>query len=771
MVYFMRKRPLGWSCLAVMAALFFLVRIRPAPCEDYGAYQGKMVTVTGRVYARETAQRAQGTQQVVYLKLLKREAGERPEREGGPPGERALCYLAAGQKEPELGSVVRLKGKLSVFEKATNQGQFDARSYYQILGISYRLNQAEISAKTREYHIVKENLYRLRQFFSRRLSQALPPREASVMQTMLLGEKGGMDQELKELYQRNGIAHILAISGLHISMLGMGLYHLLRKCGVHMKAAAAGAFGLMLLYGVMTGFSVSALRAILMFSLRMGSILAERTYDMLTAAAVAAAGILLGQPLYFQHSGFLFSFGCVAGIGLLVPLLTVQEPSAGPSVAEKGGRGFPGAGNGRRGRLPQQGERLLRWARGSLSGALAMAVVTLPIYLRFYYQFPLYSVLLNLLVIPLMSVLMGAGLLTLACGIFCPPLGAPFALVIRGILTIYDGACRFCERLPASLLTPGAPQDWQVVGYLLLLLTIVLAGKRIRLRVRWGIVLAALTVLVVRPRYGFTLTFLDVGQGDCIYLENAGGDRYLVDGGSSSVSKVGRYRIIPFLKYRGACSLKAVFVTHPDEDHCNGVRELLEQGRQQGIRVENLVLPDVAGDAGDEGSSALAEQARAAGIPVSYISAGQSIRDGGLSLACLHPVRGGKGRETNENSIVLRAEYGDFTALLTGDLEGSGERELLRALEQKGSGGRITVLKAAHHGSRGSTPEEFLVCVRPVCTVISCGERNSYGHPHRELLERLDACGTGTLITYETGEVDFRTDGKSVRVERFLEGR
>lgn len=776
----MRKRPLGWSCLGVMAVLFFLVRIRPAPFEDYGAYQGKTVAVTGRVYAKETAQREQGPVQVVYLKLSGYDAQDRSERvagEGvdgartsprdesgiccGPPGEKALCYLAAGQKEPELGSVVRIKGKLSVFEKATNQGQFDARSYYQILGISYRLSQAEISSKTGKYHIVSENLYQLRRFLSEKLSQALPQREASVMQTMLLGEKSGMDQELKALYQRNGIAHILAISGLHISMLGMGLCRLLRKCGVPMKISAAASFVLILLYGVMTGFSVSALRAILMFCLRMGSILAERTYDMLTAASVAAAGILLGQPLYFYHSGFLFSFGCVAGIGLLVPLLTVQEDSEGGVLFR-----FP-VGRGGASRLPEKVEKVTGQAVKSLSGALAMAAVTLPVYLWFYYQFPPYSVFLNLLVIPLMSFLMGAGLILLVCEIFCPFPGTPFALMIRGILGIYDRACECCQRLPGNLLTLGQPEPWQVAVYLLLLLTVVLAGKRIKRPLRRGIVLMALMVLIVRPGRGLTLVFLDVGQGDCIYLENAGGGRYLVDGGSSSVSKAGQYRIIPFLKSRGAFRLTAVFVTHPDEDHCNGIRELLEQGEEQGIRVENLVLPQVAGDARTEGYLTLEEQAHAAGIPVSYISRGQKIQSGGLTLDCLHPGRDESGREPNEYSIVLRADYGDFSALLTGDIEGGGERELLRTLEGEESGGRVTVLKAAHHGSRGSTPAEFLESVRPVYTVISCGERNSYGHPHEELLKRLSQCGTRTLITYETGEVDFWTDGRRVRVRRF----
>ncbi len=275
-----RKRPLCSACLAVIFLLYLSVRLRPVPEQDYGAFQGKSVTFTGKVYARETSLREQEEIQVLYLKQEK----ENADHSTAPPGERVICYLKAGEEEPELGSVVKVKGKLSAFEKASNPGQFDACSYYQILKISYRINHAEISAKTTSDRILSQKLYQLKKFFSGKLSEALPAKEASVMRTMLLGEKSGMDQELKALYQRNGIAHILAISGLHISMLGMGLYRLLRKCAVPMKTAAALAMGFMLLYGVMTGFSVSSIRAVVMFSLRMLSVLAERTYDMLNDA-------------------------------------------------------------------------------------------------------------------------------------------------------------------------------------------------------------------------------------------------------------------------------------------------------------------------------------------------------------------------------------------------------------------------------------------------------------------------------------------------------
>ena len=743
----MIKRPLAAAALGAALVLAGLVLLRPQPYEDYGEIQGKTLTVTGRVYKKETAVNWKGEETpVLYVKLETAGAigktASGPDRSGrkadtGPPGEHVICYLKSGQKEPEIGSWAALTGKAAVFERASNPGQFDAYSYYQISGISYRLNQAIVLAKSEKYNKLGEAGYRLRLFLSQKLKQCLPKEEASLMQTMLLGEKSGMDRELKALYQRNGIAHILAISGLHISMLGMGLYKLLRKCSLPMKASAVISTLVIIFYGMMTGFSVSALRAVFMFALQMISILTERTYDMLTAAALSAVLIILQQPLYLFHSGFVFSFGCVLGIGLLFPVL-VQSKDDQSRI------------------------------RKALLGGLGMAVINLPIYLWFYYQYPVYSVFLNLLVLPLMSLLMAAGLMLLLSQTFFPFLSLPFIFFVRAVLKIYEGACRVCDRMPGNLWTPGKPRIYQIFLYLLLMLALVFYGKKLGFRVRWCIAALAAALFIIQPKGGLAVTFLDVGQGDCIFIENAGEGNYLVDGGSSSVKGVGEYRIIPFLKSQGASVLEAVFVTHPDEDHYSGIRELLEMGREQGIDVRNLVLPDVAEEARTKEYQELALMAGETGVPVAYISQGQEIRNGKLRLACLHPAKGYTGK-TNEYSIVLALTYGDFSALLTGDVEGAGERQLINLLQEKETQQRVTVLKAAHHGSAGSTPEELLDCQRPFYTVISCGRGNSYGHPHEELLARLREQDTHIFITYETGAVRVTTNGRKAEVSGYLE--
>ena len=733
----MGKRPLAFGCLLLIFLLYIACLLSPEVCKNYDAYQGCEVTLAGKVFRKESVRQPNGQILVLYLKDL---SGDEP------PGEKVICYLKSGQKEPGMGSRVTLTGKLKTFERATNPGQFDAYSFYQISGISYRLNQAIILEQTTEYDHFKEGLYRFRRFLAGIFAENLPEKESALMQTMLLGEKGELDSELKALYQRNGIAHILAISGLHVSMLGMGLFRLLRKCGIPMKAAAVLATIVLMLYGIMTGFSVSAIRAILMFSIHMLSIVAERTYDLLTALAVAAVLLLLEQPMYFYQSGFVFSFGCVLGIALLIPALTEhRKPLSNPMC----------------GKVEQ-----------IFLSALGIAVITLPVYLWFYYQFPPYSIFLNLLVIPLMSYLMAAGLMVLLLGILCKPIAIPFVYLISGVLRIYETACGYSEELPAHLLNLGKPEVWQLVLYLAALLLIAVLRKKLSLLMRWLIIAAAVFVLVLRSGGKLELTFLDVGQGDGIYMKSEDGSRFLIDGGSSSVSDVGEYRLIPFLKHQGTNCLKAVFVTHPDEDHCNGVKELLKQGKQNGIRVECLVLPDIGEDSRQEAYHELETAAAAAAVPVQYISAGQQIKAGELIITCLHPEKRYETGEANEYSIVLDMSYGDFHALLTGDLEGEGEEKLLdtcKAGESIGIGDyEYTLLKVAHHGSANSTSEDFLQQFSPHYAVISCGVNNSYGHPHKELLDRLEKAGVKVLRTDEVGAIEIKVKGEQVKVSGYV---
>lgn len=563
---------------------------------------------------------------------------------------------------------------------------------------------------------------------------------------------------------------------------------------------------------------------------------------------------MLEQPLYVRHCGFLLSFGAVMGIGIVLPILeeNVSKKVSGLSKIRK----------------------LLKRA---LPG-IAVFFISFPIQIYYYYQYPIYSIGLNLLIIPLMTFVMVSGLFMLGIGALSIPVlaetvGTVVVFVGHSILRVYSFLCDVVERLPGSVFITGKPEGWQILLYyaalcIFLLILKIRAGDNtkskeinIRNRVSQGnlrkkldekrennrqswiikkkdvwkeqsrkhetlllsvINIAALglgfCILLVRFQAGMEITFLDVGQGDCIYIRSETGKSYLIDGGSTTKSKVGEYQMTPFLKSKGVSSLEAVFVTHGDKDHYSGVEELLENAKADRIRIKRLILPvsEKEQEGADSTESTAAQQKRAGveksvtekeltekemtvetaetlavteekegcgrlrqiaerqGIEVVYIKSGDIIADGKLKMECLNPSAETtenvwkadsaekESEDKNEQSVVLYLTYGEFSALFTGDVTGEPEQDVSERMKQKLVGSSLTVLKVAHHGSMYSTDEEFLRNVRPKVSVISCGEKNSYGHPHEELLERLEECGTMILTTPEYGAISITVDKEVV---------
>lgn len=668
--------------------------------------------------------------------------------------EGVCCYLEG--EEPVMGSLVLMEGKFYAFSPATNPGAFDAADYYRTMGRQGRLMQADLLASDGAKDAFREGLYQCRCYLSLLLRACCPEREAGVLGAMLLGEKGLLDEEIKGLYQQNGIVHILAISGLHLSLLGMGFYRLLERLRVPKVVNIIWTIGMMYCYGVMTGMGVSIVRAFIMFSMKLAAGLLKRSYDLFCAMTTAALFILVSQPRYLFHSGFLFSFGAICGIGFL-PAVSVHFPSK-----------------------PKCLKALFTGTWISLS--------TLPVYLCFYYEFPPYSILLNLLVIPCMGIVLGSGVLTLAAGAVFLPLGRAAVRPGIAILTLYEKCCGICAGLPGRRWITGRPKNFQVVLFLTVLAVLIVLAKKLKRRHFFAGVMIAVLLLILRIPEGLELTFVDVGQGDCIYLCEPDGTRILIDGGSSDQSDVEKYQILPFLKYRGVSTLDAVFVTHPDSDHENGIRGLLENYEENGIRIGMLVLPDVAVESRGESYLSLAALAEERGVAVRFVAYGDRFSLGKVMLTCMHPQRGYGNQDTNAYSTVLYLTYGNFSALFTGDLEGEGEalvterlsREMGRQdlyvqwtradrlAEDSALTGHITLLKVAHHGSKNSTSDAFLALTNPQIAMISAGRDNSYGHPHRETLERLQGQGCRIYQTPESGAVTFYVRRGRLRVEEYL---
>lgn len=787
------RRPLFW--VALLLVIIAAARLEtggfdtaPADAVRAQSLEGGEVTVVGQVYQKDD--------KTIYLRdvsvqrQISGELSSEAESETGFSRQtisfeyNIICNLSETQGVA-LGSYVTLEGRFMPISPSTNPGEFDAAAYYRTVGVSGRLTRARLLKRGEGYWRFRESLYNLRLRLERRLYQALPESQAGVLCALLLGDKGGLEDRVEELYRRSGILHILSISSLHITILGMSLYRLLRRLRVPVWAAALTGSVFLLFYGMLTGFSVSACRAIGMYLIRMLGEVLGRTYDMLTALGVMAAVMVLRNPWYLHHSGFLLSFSSVLGVGVLSPALSAAlGQNKKHTLSNK--------------RTEKLWGKIIDGLIGSITASLSVVLATLPVQLWCYYEVPVYSVFLNLLVLPFMKPLMLAGIAVL----LFPGFRLPGAFV-NLILAWYERLCELCGRLPFSTWNPGCPKVWQIAVYFCVLAAVLLICEREKLMLRRpgesrdvcgkrrrvicremkaamvGALLFCGVLMLGRGAPGENrVTVLDVGQGDCILVQAVSGETYLFDCGSTSRTDVGEYVLLPFLKYSGIRALDAVFVSHPDRDHVSGILDLLEMGEESGVGVKQLVLPDLSGPARTELTELTdaAEAGRNTPIPVRYISAGDTFSCPGARFTCLHPASGWGAADSNTGSECFYVEFldgkkgKDFVVgslLLTGDVEGEGETALLEELARRDIG-PVEVLKVAHHGSRGTTSRELLEQIGPALAVISCGRNNGYGHPHPELMERLEGTGSVILRTDESGAVTVRFRKDAVLAEGFL---
>lgn len=623
-----------------------------------------------------------------------------------------LCYLEKDTTLPKAGSYVRVFGEVSPFLQATNPGEFDAAAYYRRKDCLFALRKTKITAQTKNYGRLEEFLSQLRYESEVLFRKLLGEKNGATASAMVLGRKKGMDSEVKALYQGAGISHLLAISGLHLSLIGAGLFGLLKKVRLPVALSAGISTLILIVYAQLTGMGISTQRALVMFLLFLEAGLLKRTPDLPTSLAVAALFLLVPRPQRILDAGFQLSFSAVLGIAVMIPVLQDGWEDAAPSlrVANRVTGGVAGW-NLVRAAIA----RACRFLRKNILAGLGITMTMLPFLLIHFYEWSPWSVLLNLAVIPLMGILLPcliglqlvARLTALAQMAFAASNAAaslaesvpgaipavPGALasclefpqrllcvVIEGIFFCYEQLCRLAAALPGSILHTGYP-TWQALTvYTIGLIALAVSGKKLRPRLRLAAAVCLMGIFLIRLPGELNVTMLDVGQGECVGIETREHHVYLVDAGSTSKKKTGQYQIIPWLKYIGTRRMEGIFITHWDEDHISAVGELLDWSKSSRVKIRRIFLPDVA--LKDEALETLLQQIEEADVPVEYLSAGECMTDGALQISCLHPYAKKVPEDRNDASLVLRLSQGEFQMLLTGDLEKSGEDWLVEQARQ-----------------------------------------------------------------------------------------
>lgn len=722
-------------------------------------------------------------------------------------GQILICQKA---DECSIGDTIQVKGACESFNRACNEGNFDERAYYYSKHILFRMESDSIKVMRRQKFLWKEGLYQLRKRIQETYGRHLAPEEAGVLSVMTLGEKGMLDAELKRLYQQSGISHVLAISGLHVSILGLGVYRFLRKRSLSYLCAGTAAGAIVLCFGQISGMELSTERAVIMFLVMLFGNLMGMAYDSVTALSLAALMQLWENPFCLWYAGFLFSYSAVLAVVVAVKVLQ----GCGRKGEEKEKKRRELARTGWKA-IVKKGRREL-WNTMLVSSCIQL--VTLPLTVYFYYEFPVYSVLVNSLLLPFMGLLLLSGIcgglvgvcggLVGVCGGLAGVCGglvgvsgvldklAWFLLQPANLLLKWnEWVCSLFRKLPGAVWITGRPGLWLVIGYYAILAASLLAIHRLnqkdmeetaesrkaqereeekekerkkkekekgerRRRVQKRLLLAAtaaalVALLVFRPEKGLRVCFLDVGQGDGIYIQTEEGRAFFVDGGSSNVSKVGEYRILSFLKYQGVSGIDGWFVSHADADHISGLLEVWKSGYE----IRRLFLSQWI--VRDEACQELEQTAAEYGTEITYLRPGDAVVSDKLSFTCLFPWE--EGTDRNETSLVLKLEHPYLTGIFAGDI--SKEQEKLIA--ERYPGISVDLYKASHHGSKESNGWEILESLRPSVSVISCGEKNSYGHPGAQAVARMEECGSNVFYTMKGGQITVGADERGIWVKGY----
>lgn len=620
-------------------------------------------------------------------------------------------------KEIKMGNTIRVCGLISLFRESRNPGNFDEREYYRKIGVDFRVAATEIQVINAHTDNLNERLFQLKQQLKAVFEQVMTAKDAGVLCTMVLGDKTLLDTQIRGLYQKSGISHILAISGLHISIVGMLLYGTLRKIGASYTFAALIGSVIVTCFGLMSGMGLSTIRAVCMFYLMLVGNVLGRAYDSLTGLGLAALYLLMNQPMVLFTSGFQLSFSAVIGAVAVSKQLAFWIPVKGKLVS-------------------------------SVVLCSSIQLVTIPVLLYHYYELSLYTILINLCVLPFVCIVLLFGIFGGLAGLYSLVCAKILLFPCHVILSAYEKICLLNEQLPMNTWIIGQPALWQIfvyyVGLYALFFVIIKkeeqSGKR-----KWKIlgVAGLFTILIFHKNPKAQITALDVGQGDGIFIANGEGTSFFIDGGSTDTKNVGTYRMLPFLKYYGVSKIDYWFVSHTDMDHISGIIEVLESG----YCVKNLIFAKNIEK--DENYEMLVEAANEAGSHISYLNAGDQVVAGKMEFICLFPGKTDVFEDKNDACMVLKMKFGQCQALFMGDLAEEGEKLLLeRKLLSK-----VSILKVGHHGAKTSSSQDFLEKIQPDSALISCGIQNSYGHPHKETIERLEIIDTTVVRTDENGAV------------------
>lgn len=646
--------------------------------------------------------------------------------DGVPTKGRLRLYIRGEGEALEsmhIAQHIECTGNIHEPDGASNPYEFDFADYMRTLRLNgYASVRVENTRVTDRPVRPSDVPALLRGRIAERIDR-LFPENSGIIKAFLIGDRTDLADDLRGDYNRSGVAHLLAISGMHISILAGFFMMLLRR--LFKRGAAFGiTLALLTVYGFLIGFSASLMRAIIMFGLYNAAPLLGRQSDPPTEISAALMFNLLLRPTDLLNVSFILSYSASAGIVFLSdPLWELLHLNRLRSLKPE---------NGIRGWLRT---RLPRSAAQSLILTLSAQIASLPAVIRFFGAQPVWGIVTNLFAVPLAIVSYISALITSILGL------APLAWIADRMFGLLNFVVHLFGNLPLATLRVARFPWWLVILFALVLLlssTLMRTPRRVARYLPLIVIPAILisNLCAYSTTKGCSIVFLDAGEADSAVIRSEG-HVYLVDAGDL-YSPVTDY--VTALNY----DIDGVFLSHPHADHVRGMAELIEACRPKCVYITaNWDAHEAA-----EGVNACMERIRALNIPVKELSAGDEMAlSRNVSIKVLHPSAGIRADSPNDDSMVLRMEYGSCSALFSGDTSADAMPDTV---------GDIDILKAAHHGGRGTLNVDLVREMSPSVAVISADQESNAGHPDAETMSFLNGSGAAVFRTDECGAITCR---------------
>ena len=627
----------------------------------------------------------------------------------------------------KFGDYIKINAKIELPSKARNYMGFDYKRYLKskkIIATILDVENVEIldvnKANTAEniFNSVRNNIKKI-------MYKLLTKDARELVIGMMIGDKEELDANITENFKNSNLTHMLAVSGAHISYVILGLNLMLKKTSNRFRKIFIICF-LIFFVGV-TDFTPSVQRASIMAILLLISTMLYRSQDTYTSIAFSGLVILIINPYSFFDVGFQLSFGGTIGIVLMYNNLIKRFKTNG---------------------------KLKDYIVSSVCVSVCANLIIIPIMAFNFNTVSLTFWISNLLAGPFLGVIIILGFCVYLLSFVIFPVAKIISIPLKYLIYILLIIVKYCSKIPFSSITIRTPYIFEILIYYIVLY-LVFNYAKIKPYFKKLVVIILIAILIanscihVQNHGKMIIYFIDVGQGDSTLIRTAKNKTILIDGGGSENSSfdVGEKTLLPYLLDRKITVLDYVLISHFDTDHCGGILYLMEH-----LKVKNIIISKQGKESSNYNK--FKNIVLDKGIYVIFVKKGDKIKiDNETYMDVLFPSNNLiSDNILNNNSIVTKICYNNFSILFTGDVEEIAENEICSQYNTTNKL-KANILKVAHHGSKTSSTAEFIKMVKPQIALIGVGEKNKFGHPNDRVIQRLKNMNTKIYRTDKMGEI------------------